>query len=99
MLTRYALRHRGNKQAMIKQVVAPPRLSDWTVDVGKAQLFENEREASDCARYITETAFNVEVFTLQVAPSDPRIQAEEAALQNARLYLHEMHHISGLERK
>jgi len=98
MLTRYALRSRANKQAMIKRVVAPPRLSDWTTDVDQAQIFENEREADDCARYIIETAFNVEVFTLDVEPGDPRIQAEEAALKETRIYLHEKYHIARLDR-
>ncbi len=49
---------------MVKRLVAPPRLLEWTKDVMDAQPFESKREATDCAEYITKSAFNVEVFDL-----------------------------------
>lgn len=58
----YGIRHVATKTAMIKQGIFPPRLSDWTEDTEEAQLFEFEREAKAAAKFITEQAFNVEVF-------------------------------------
>ena len=65
----YGIRHvatkTATKTAMIKRAVFPPRLSDWTLVVEEAHPFEHKREAEAAAKFITEQAFNVEVFVLE----------------------------------
>lgn len=95
MLKRYALRHKGNKNAMIEKIAAPPRLSVWTEEIHDAYLFELEKEAQDCADYITKTAFNVEAFPVEVDENDHRIIAEQHRWQKASDIIHDKY---GIER-
>ncbi len=48
----------------IKDVVVPPRLSEWTADVAEAQRFESSIEAEATAEYIRKIAFDVEIAFL-----------------------------------
>lgn len=83
MFKRYAIRHVSNKNAVLKRIVSPPRLSDWTDAVDDAQIFKHQREAQDCADYITKVAFNTEVFEVEVNENDSRIIAEQRRWQSA----------------
>lgn len=58
---KYGLRHKANRKVFIEQVVAPPRLCDWTTEMEKAQLFQFENEAEYSAEFVGKH-FNVEVF-------------------------------------
>ena len=58
----YGIRHKTTPIGMLKNGVMPPRLSEWTLDVNDAQKFEFRREAQSAANYISEHAFNVEIF-------------------------------------
>ena len=58
--SKFCLRHSGG--AFIKQVVAPPRLCEWTKDIEEAQQFEVEWEAIAARDYVKTVAFNVEVI-------------------------------------
>lgn len=60
-LKKYGIRHKATKTGMIEQAILPPRLCEWTTDMNKIQLFD-ENEAYICAEFISKYAFNVEVF-------------------------------------
>ncbi len=61
----FSIRHKANKNAFIEVVVAPPRLSEWTEDITKAQVFESKREVEATVEYIQQIAFDVEYFEVK----------------------------------
>ena len=64
-MKQFGIRHKANKTALMRQVVAPPRLSTWTTDINEAQVFEFESEAQAAVEYVTKWAFNTEVFEIK----------------------------------
>lgn len=54
---------RSHDKRYISKAAFPPRLSEWTTILNRAEQWEHQSEAQDAADYIKKAAWNVVVLS------------------------------------